>query len=311
MSHFQSNQSDQFQSNFTVTSAPNSGPETFTQGLPGGGGPGTGMGTITIGRNLQITGGSGANAVATLGTQANLVFVANLTVNGNMTVSTGTSTGTVPTTGVFPSVTFAPLANRVNLSAGNNTPTIINGNFTYTTTGGASYVSITGSQIHGNANLNLGTANTALFLYDIFVNPTIISGNLTVGDQGDLNTDPFGLGIGVEAPVGGIETFNLGNGTNTLIFDPSLFNPTSETIFINAGNGTNTVQFLNSEGVSVPVTYNVGVTLGNGTNNVTFNDPLNLLALTGSITAGGGGTNTFNYTPGQGVIQSPFTLQGF
>jgi len=304
---FNSNQNDQFLGTFTATTASSAVPITFEQVAPGPiGGPPftTGLGALTFGKAVQVTGGNGPSTV---------LFGA-ATFNGNLTVTTGSNGFTDPFAGVLRvSLTAFALSDYGN-GLGTVFTTTVNGNVTFNNGSGAVLASYQATVINGNLNLNLGTSNTRLQL-DQINSPTqlgVINGNLTVNDTGFVNTQVSGF-LGIQDIINGNVTFNLGNGgtlanPNLIVFDQdsSGFGSVSGVITVNAGNGVNQLLFDTPFAAS-PVTYNVYATFGSGTNTVTLDNSAAILV--GSLIGSTAGTNTFTVTAG--TIGSPFFIQGF
>lgn len=134
-----------------------------------------------------------------------------------------------------------------------------------------------GGDSHATVTLGSGTNNTVnLHTFDTL--------NATSGTDifNDLNghDNTYHLGDGTfTATLGGNDSYNAGNGTNTINFASGAANDN-----INLGNGSNTINFANG-------TSNDTVILGNGTNTVNFASG----ATNDKVTVGNG-TNTITAT---------------
>jgi hypothetical protein len=275
-------------------------------------------GIVTFGKGLTLSAGSGTSSRITLpggasygglGKGESVVVLGTSTIQGNFALTTGTNLGVNPASATDPHT-------RVLLSNNPGGKTTINGNVTYTTGGGAVRYSTNGSTIGGSVNLNFGNSATLFSAGNVSNGTTRIVGDLTITDQGRLNTDSSGKGNGIEASIGGNASITVGDANNNIVFSvgPTATSGVAGTVTISAGKGNNTIAFGEDVGSDYEggTIWNIDIHVGNGNNTVTLTDANAAIA---GLISGGTGTNTFTDAPdegeGQGTLGVPFSLVNF
>ena len=284
--------SDSYSSNVNISLGINYGRSlTFVQQDALTGTTPDGDASITIGGNLQITGGY----------QNNTVALGALTVAGNLQVNLGNANGN----------------NYFEIADPDSGVTTVEGSLYYSGNNVQNVVSLENGVMQTNVNIQLGNGADSIAMEQPNpLTPASIGGSLFI-NKGNGSLDMQGPnGLPIETPINGNFQLQAQNADLNIPFDE--LGTVGGQINIRAGNGNDSISFTTANSNPTSVMQNVGIFLGNGNdtfvmqsgyNTTTMAPTSDTTTLTGYVIAGTG-SNVFQQL-GTATIQEPWVLSGF